>query len=572
MKYFKQLFSYKKNIIILAIIMYFFVPQFTHAASLSLLPSATSVSVNNIITVKISVNTEGTFINNVEAGILFPTDLLEVVSITKSSSIFSLWVEEPSFSNNAGKITFNGGVANPGFNGRGGSIASVVFKAKKKGTASILFADAAIRQNDGLGTDILTAKNSSVIQIGAPEVVLTPVPVVVDKIVDEIIPKPIVTSSSHPKQDSWYSADSASFSWNIPTGVTSIQTLFNKTPNSTPIISYDSSVTQKTLSSISDGTFYFHLRYSNKANHSAIAHYKINIDTVSPLSFSPVLREDNGKNYIKLNAVDSISGIDHYTLNMYDGHILNVKKSDLIDEEYLLPVLNEGNYSIVVTAYDKAGNHTESTVSLVAPVVSVPEISLNYKEIIKGEPVIIFGKSDYPNKHVEVTLESDGKEIKKYIQTINSDGTFLISTDNINTVGLIHIWAKNILSEKVTSDKSTLLSLSVKYTGLVKITRTLLSIIFIIILLIILLIIIYIGWHKYFGLKKKIHAELETTIEEIHKATLLLREELTSQLEMLEKIKIDRNLNKEEEKIFAEIEKNIETTNNFIEKKLKKLV
>jgi hypothetical protein len=87
------------------------------------------------------------------------------VSLTKNSSIFSLWVEEPKFSNNSGTITLNGGLPNPGYLGTNGNVVSITFKAKKPGTASLIFSNALIRENDGLGTNILTGTNQAFISI-----------------------------------------------------------------------------------------------------------------------------------------------------------------------------------------------------------------------------------------------------------------------------------------------------------------------------------------------------------------------------------------------------------------------
>ena len=56
---------------------------------------------------------------------------------------------------------------------------------------------------------------------------------------------------------------------------------------------------------------------------------------------------------------------------------------------------------------------------------------------------------------------------------------------------------------------------------------------------------------------------------EVHKAMLLLKEELNDQLKSLEKVKIDRSLNEKEEVIFNEIRDNIDGIDDFVEKKLK---
>lgn len=536
------------------------------AATLSFSPSPASVSVGNIVSVRVVVNTSGEAINNAEAIVQFPTGLLEVVSVSKSSSIFSLWVEEPIFSNSAGTVKFNGGVANPGFNGSNGTLISITFKAKASGTASLLFADSAVRKNDGLGTDILASKNSGIVQIGA-KTIDTPV---APK--DVLPPKPIISSPTHPNQTNWYALDTVSFSWKVPDGVTSLETLYNKNSNSVPSIKYDSSVSQRTLSKISDGTFYFHLRYANSAGYGPIAHYQFNVDTTPPDSFIPKVRTSGDKNLIELNAEDATSGIDYYTIQIDDNQILTIKKSDLVENEYSLPVLKQDKHNLIVIAYDKAGNHREASLDFQSPFITVPSIALSSNNIIKGETIVISGKTDYPDSQIEITLNLGGQDIKKYTQTPDSDGSFSLITDRIETVGSINIWAENVFENSVRSQPSRKLSLRVNEQAAVKVTFALFWLILIVALFTVLLFILYEGWHKFFGLKKEINHELERVAKDTHKAMLLLKEELDNQLSVLEKAKVDRSLNKKEEIIFKEIQKNVNDIDSFIEKKLKKLI
>ncbi len=561
----------------------------TEAASLYLSPASSSVSVGNIFSVKVLVNTSSKAINNAEVTIQFPTDMLSVVSVTKSSSIFSLWVEEPNFSNNTGKITFNGGVPNPGFNGSSGYISTITFMAKKQGTASIIFSDGAVRENDGLGTDILTSKIPSNIQITGAVTTTTEVttPVVTTKNIAPL--KPIIISSTHTNQDSWYSSKTASFNWNIPSGVTSIKTLINNKSDSTPTISYDNSVTQKTLENLSDGTLYFHLQYFNSFGKSPVAHYKINIDSANPLPFTPEINSKDFNNVITLKAEDKLSGIDYYTLKIDDGKVIKVNKIQLLNNEYVLPIENEGSHNITVTAYDKAGNYTTSDSTFVSSKIVSPELSLNLSEITKGESVVISGKTIYPNSNVEIKLgEYKGSgigsiiglgssdNVKTYTQITDSNGNFSVTTDPIETIGTIDIYASVVLSEVIKSSPSETIYLKVKDTKVVStmlsLVAPLLSIILVSLLIIILLIIIYIGWHKFFGLKKKLNYELQLAAKDVHNSMLLLKEELNNQLKILEKVKIERSLNKKEEAIFSEIESNIDDIDDFIKKKISKIL
>ena len=574
---FLKKFFLNKVLLSLTVIIFFIFPYNTRAANLSIVPSPANVSVGDIVSVQVVVNTESKYINNGEAIIQFPTDMLEVVSVTKSSSIFSLWVEEPAFSNNSGQITFNGGVADPGFNGNNGSVISVTFRAKKEGNASIIFSDAVIRANDGLGTNILTSQKTGIVQIGKvkeSEIPKTTEVVKAEK--NEFPAKPSISSLTNPDQNSWYQSSTVSLNWNIPDGVTSIRTLLDKKQNSIPTSSYDNSVSQKTLKNLNNGIYYFHLRYVNRAGAGPVASYKIQIDSNPPQAFSPTVRLVEGQGLIKLNAIDTISGIDYYVLKIDDNLTFNIKTDQLVNNEYTLPVLSEGNHNISIFTYDKAGNKTESNLIFTSPVITSPMISLSSAEIIAGETVNILGKSDYPNKQVEVVLSSNGKEIKRYEQKISSDGSFSITTDEIKSKGVVSISAENIFSENVKSLPSEKIYLKINETETTKINLAILypilRIIGVVVLLIILIIFIYMGWHKFFGLRKKVRNELDETARNVHKSMLMLREELNSQLESLEKIKKDRELNKKEEAIFKEIEENLDTIDTFIEKKLKKLI
>lgn len=457
----------------------------TYAASLSILPSPSTVSVGDIVSERVSVNTEGQSINTANASIQFPTDMVEVVSITKSSSIFTLWVEEPSYSNSSGEITFDGGVPNPGFIGSSGNLVTITFRAKKQGTASIIFTDGAVRANDGLGTDILNGKFGSTIQIGVPEKIEVPV--------TTETPKVTKTETTPPAE-----------------------------------------------------------------------------------SFNPTVVVVGNQNVIIFDKGENIPDLDYYTIQIDDNSSFKVDNSEIINGELYLPIQSPGSHNISITAFSKKGNYVESTSTFVGPAITVPVLSLSSEQIISGESVTVYGKTDYPGKQVSVVLESGSKELGRYTQTTKDDGSFSVVTDKIKTIGSISIWAETVLSDSIKSQPSEKIYLKVNETPTMKITISivypLIAIITIAILLLLIIFLIYFGWHRFFGLKKRIENESKQTAIDIHKAMLLLKDELTDQLSSLEKVKADRKLNEKEEVIFTEIEKNIDGVEDFIEKKLKKLL
>jgi len=561
------------SLLFLLVIISLFSTSRASAASLSLAPSQMTVSVGNIVSLKVVTSTDNKIINNAEANIQFPTDMLEVVSISKSSSIFTLWVEEPTFSNSTGKISFSGGLPNPGYTGQNGQIATITFKAKKTGSASVFFTDGAVRENDGLGTDILISKNNAIIKIGVPEVVEVPQ---VPSDQRAVLLKPLIISETHPDQDIWSMNNVASFSWKIPSDVTSIKTLLSKSANTTPTITYDSSVSQKTFNNVSDGISYFYLRFYNSAGGSQISKYTIKIDKTPPKSFSPTIRLKGNKSLVKLNAVDLISGMNYYTIKIDNNALITVKINELIDDEFILPVLNEGSHELNIVAYDKAGNKTEASVNLSSPAITVPILSISSNEIIAGEIVTITGKTDYPNQKINIILEKDGKEIKRYTETTDSTGNFSLATDKIKTTGLISIWAETVFSDLIKSNPSEKIQLKVNVTKLIGITfyilYRLIILVIILIFLLGILILLYLGWHKYLGLKRKIEEETKEIAVGVHKDMVLLKEKLNEELKELEEIKKEGALNEKEENIFRDIQNRIDKIEEFIDKNLKKLL
>lgn len=119
--------------------------------------------------VDVLINAQGIAINAAQTKIFFPSDKLEVVKISKQNSIFSLWPEEPVFSNSQGRISLLGGVPSPGFIGKGGKVISILFKTKSPGEAEVYFGNEKILANDPYGTDIFAFSQGGTYSIIALE-------------------------------------------------------------------------------------------------------------------------------------------------------------------------------------------------------------------------------------------------------------------------------------------------------------------------------------------------------------------------------------------------------------------
>lgn len=554
------------------------------AASLSLTPSSSNVSIGNIISMRIVVDTEGKTINNAEGIVLFPADLLDVISISKSSSIFSLWVEDPKFSNSEGKITFNGGVPNPGYVGSGGGVLSVTFRAKKSGTASIVFSDSAVRENDGLGTDILTKRGSGTVTIKAAADVAKPAvtsdedPVVVSAptIVASGAPKaPVVISSTHPDSKKWYNTQNIDLRWDVPDDVSAISYVFGKSASLVPKVVYDPPTGNKNFSKVDDGVWYFNIRFKNKSGWSAITKFKIQIDTSAPNPFKITFPHgdttDEPRPVAYFNTTDSLSGISYYEVKIGESQFMRIMTQDVSSNPYTPPPQDPGKHNMLVKAVDFAGNETVQAADFTISPINPPKIKDYPTEINEGDSLRIRGDS-YPLTSVEVVVEDSFSQESSQISDTLGNGNFT------------SIWAKNIAVGSYTfkiraidargakSNYSEPYSFVVKKSAILSVSSIILNWLSVIIIILIacgaILLTAFYIIYRGFKMKRKVDHNCRTFEASIHKAFDLLRNNVREQVQALEKTKSKRDLTKEEEKIIKHLQANLTEAEDYIEKEM----
>ena len=175
------------------ILFVFFTASKVDAASLYFSPASGSYNVGDTIRASVLVDAKSTPINSVESNIIFPKDLLSVTSVSKSNSIFTFWVQEPTFSNADGVISLSGGLPTPGYGGSSGRVLDVFFRVKKAGTASVKFTSATVLANDGLGTNVLQDISQAVFTLNPGA---TPVQAPVTAPVQLPIQAPVQTTSA----------------------------------------------------------------------------------------------------------------------------------------------------------------------------------------------------------------------------------------------------------------------------------------------------------------------------------------------------------------------------------------
>lgn len=93
-------------------------------------------------------------INVLGGTVSLPTNLVEVDTITRDTSIINLWIEEPVLTEQGAAIRFSGGIVSKGgFTGTG-DIFSFTLHTIATGTAEFTFAETHMLAHDGTGTEV----------------------------------------------------------------------------------------------------------------------------------------------------------------------------------------------------------------------------------------------------------------------------------------------------------------------------------------------------------------------------------------------------------------------------------
>ncbi len=381
------------------------------AAEVVVTPTTATYSKGQTFTTTIQVNPQGKSVNAVEAKLSFDSTKFAVVSISKTGSVFSLWTTEPTFSNSAGTIEFGGGSPTP-FTAKS-NLVSITLRTLGEGSGTLSVSTASVLAADGLGTNVYTGASNGTYSISAAAVTPPPVePEEEEEVVSPEKPKeeseaaitfgdppraPEAGSSVFLEPDKWYATKAGLFTWEIPFDVDELALDIATSVDATPTTKYDPPIEEIALNAtmLIDGVQYLTMQYKNQVGWGAILHRKIMIDTVPPEKFVINVRAGNTPSAFPLlnfEAIDSISGIERYEMTIADGEPIPVTP-DEAKLGYLIKNLEDGTYTVRVTAFDYAGNETLASVPLLITAGWLPPqeivVTSSFWDLFKGKNLVI---------------------------------------------------------------------------------------------------------------------------------------------------------------------------------------
>ena len=529
------------------------------AASLYFSPSSGSYNIGEPFSVGVYVSSAEQAMNAASGIISFPQDKLEVVSLSKSGTIFNLWVQEPNFSNDTGTVIFEGIVLNPGFTGSAGKIITIALKTKSAGSAPLTFSSGSILANDGKGTNILTSMVSGAYTISPT--IIPPPPAGTPS-------APEISSLTHPDSEKWYSDNNPEFSWKLPSDVTGVSLMLTQSSISNPGPISDGKIESKKYEDVENSIWYFHIKFENKYGWGQISHYKIQIDTKPPLPFEIEIKE--GKETatpqptLTFEARDELSGIEYYEVKIDQQDPIKIA-----EKKYKTPIQTAGKHIIIVKAVDKAGNYTLAMDEINILPIETPIITDYPETLLPGATISIKGAS-IPESIIKVYLQRDKKEVEIGETQSNEEGKWnFVGTEPLEK-GIYNIWVEAVDSSGVKSQPSEKITIQVIPPVFIRIGKLAIDYFTTIITLFVLILVIVLGiiwsWRKIIQRRKRLKKEITEAEKALYQAFKALKEEIEEQVAKMDG---EPDLSEREKKICGELKEALKNSKKFIEKEIK---
>ena len=552
-------------------------PVRAQTATLYLLPSTGNYTVGTTFSVVVKVSSGGVPINAAEGSLIFNTEELNVVSLSKSGSIFTLWTTEPTFSNSAGTIEFGGGTPTS-FTGAAGTIVTITFKAKKSASANVNFLSGSVLAADGKGTNVLANMAGGTYTL-KPGIVTPPAEEVPP---EEYVPPPTVGAPAAPvifsltnsNPDKWYSNNDPEFNWKLPSDATGVSLLLHKSPTANPGPVSDGLMESKKYDDVEDGIWYFHIKFRNQYGWGAITHRKVLIDTQAPKPFAIKVDNEgdptNPSPILHFDTTDALSGIEYYEVKIGEAEPVPITTAYLKENPYQMPSQAPGKHTVLVKASDAADNFTIATTDVTIEAIAAPTI-IDFPQTPRaGDILTIKGTSKYPDGKITVFVKKEGEEvITKDVKT-DSQGNWLFVYDKSLDKGTYQVWAvatdsrgaKSNPTEKITlaATLPTLLKFGTIAIGYLTVMATL------IVLIVVAVGIIFYTWYRISLWRKRVRAETKEVAQAVLAAFKALREEVEEQIEYLDG---KPGVTKSEKEVRDKLKEALDVSEQFIGKELK---
>ncbi len=532
-------------------------------------PEKGNYVVGDNFSIDIRFNTSKKFVNAAESILIFNPTKLKVLGIKKEDSLFNSWLPGTSFSNDKGVIVLRAGTIEK-ISANNGLLASIIFKAISPGETTIYFKSGSLLEANGQATNILN-------ELKPATFILEPkngLPLYLkERLFGKLTANEdslAIFSTTHPKEDRWYKNNSPKFEWEIPKGTTAISFSIDKNPTSQPQKIYNPPVKEAEFSNLENGIWFFHLRFKEGDIWSKTINRRVMIDNERPSDFKISIDnqgdQTNPQPIFLFPTEDNFSGVDYYELKIDDNSVVK-----LISAKYKPKPLNPGIHSLLIKAFDRAGNFTANIKDFEIKPLESPKILEISSNITVGNPLTIKGYTKYPNSIVNIYLEGQGNK-KKFSITPDPNGFWFFAYSRGLSQGVYQVSAEIKDKRGAISLRTERKTILISYPILIRIGKVAINYLTVFLsllgLIILLIISIFYTWYKTKMWKNRISIETKEMYIKVAKAFSLLDKELKSQIEYLDN---KPGFSEEEELIYHRLKMVVKHAENIIGEEVEEL-
>lgn len=545
------------------------VPLGAQAASLYLTPDSTIRSVGEEFEVEVRMDTEDKDISAVEGSLSFEPDRFHVVDVSNEQSRLT-WFQEFEYSNETGDVTFGGGSSEP-ISGQHINVATLKIEALKEGPARLRFSSGAAYASDSTGQNVISSMSSGVYTITVPILEQEPR---IEYVAPESSPEaPEVISFTHPYERRWYSQRDVFLSWDVEQDIMAVRTLLTKEESAIPTEHHEPPVAFLRYEGVEGGLWNFFIQKRNEHGWGEIGRYQVRIDTTKPGRFNVTKmdRDDPTDPVARFlfDAHDEGSGMSHYDI-MVDNEEIDTFPADE-EQIYETPRMSPGDHTLVVQAFDDAGNYLTEVVNFTVRPLKSPTFS-DYSPVLSSGSVMTLKGQAQPNSELYVWLEKDGGEEQRFTTTSNEDGTFTFIAPRELDDGMYNIRAQAVDDRGAMSDFSHVATVAVQPPGIIRFGSFAMNVLAVIIPLIALVALLVISMvyakHRYSLMRSRLDKEIVEVEESVHEGFGKLKKEAEKGVQLLEWAQKRRELTREEKIVMDKLREKLAKTETDIEKEV----
>ncbi len=227
-------------------------------------------------------------------------------------------------------------------------------------------------------------------------------------------------------------------------------------------------------------------------------------------------------------------------------------------------VLADDGMGTNILAFVKGANYSIEKAAL----IESPQIVIHPETYISGEETLYIGGTSLPEVEIVVSLEKDGKEIKTWQTTSNSQGEWSLLINELIKSGTYYLLAQAKDERGVASNPSESYKIEILLSGLslgpIIVSFRNLVLFLTLILILVVIIAIYFVW-KSRQTKKILQKEIKEAKESLHRGIGILREEIEDRVQLMDS---KPGFNPKEEETCQELKKTLMTIEKSVSKEI----